>query len=453
MNALKKLSTSINNHEKEILSALKSDLNKSEAEGYLTEIGVLKGEIKYHLKHLHQWAKPVKVRTDTALMPAKCYRMSEPYGVVLIMAPWNYPLLLSLEPLVGAISAGNCATIKPSAYSPATSAVIAKIVAECFQPEFVKVVEGGRVANAGLLEQKFDYIFFTGGTTVGRLVMESAAKNLTPVSLELGGKSPVIVDENADINMTAKKLVFGKYINAGQTCVAPDYVLVHESRKDELLTKLGYWISKFYPANKRGRIEDYPKIINEKHFQRLCALLNEEKIYYGGRGSEDIWIFDTLNEGENLFGEKVAVRDDRTIIPVILPNATFESKAMQEEIFGPILPIITYHTLDEVIEEIRQRPKPLALYLFTNNAEVKRRVLHELSFGGGCVNDTLMHVASSHLPFGGVGNSGIGSYHGKASFDTFTHYKSIVDKGTSLDPAVRYRPYTLFKRKLLRKLM
>lgn len=453
VDALKKLAASIDNHEKEIIEALKFDLNKSETEGYMTEIGVLKSEIKYHLKHLRKWIKPIRVHTELALTPAKCYRMSEPYGVVLIMSPWNYPFLLSLEPLVGAISAGNCATIKPSAYSPATSSIIARIIAECFKPEFVRVVEGGRSENADLLEQRFDYIFFTGGKTVGRLVMESAAKHLTPVSLELGGKSPVIVDESADLDLTARRLVFGKFINAGQTCVAPDYVLVQIGRKDELLTKLGYYMDKFYHRKKNGTISDYPKIINDKHFNRLCALLNGEKIYYGGKGEKEIWHFDSLREGENLKGEMVVFPDDRMIAPILLPEATFESAAMQEEIFGPILPIITYSKLDEAIEAIRSRPKPLALYLFTANGDTKRRIMRELSFGGGCINDTLMHVATSSLPFGGVGESGMGAYHGKASFDTFTHYKSVVDKGIKIDPKVRYRPYSIFKRGLMKKMM
>ncbi len=428
--SIKRLSKAIERNEKEILSALKSDLNKSETEGYMTELGVLKGDIKYILKRVRKWTKPQRVGTELALLPAKCFRIGEPYGVVLIMSPWNYPFLLSLEPLVGAIAAGNCVTLKPSAYSPATSAVIAKIISECFSPEFCTVVQGGRAENAGLLEQKFDYIFFTGGISVGKLVMEAAAKHLTPISLELGGKSPVIVDESADIDLAAKRLVFGKYINAGQTCVAPDYVLVHQSKKEELLERLGFWIEEFYPKGADGVIQDYPRIINEKHFKRIEGLMSGEKILFGG----------------------VCSSETLTITPAVMPEVTFDSPVMQEEIFGPLLPILTYSELDEAISAIKSRPKPLALYLFSRDKAIQKRVLRDVSFGGGCINDVLMHVATSRLPFGGVGESGMGAYHGKASFDTFTHYKSIVHKGALLDPSVRYRPYTPLKKKLIRRL-
>lgn len=431
IDAIKKLQCAINQYEGEILAALKTDLNKSETEGYLTEIGVLKGEIKYVLRRLRRWAKPIKARTSLGLFPARCYRMPEPYGVVLIMSPWNYPLLLTLEPLVGAIAAGNCATIKPSAYSPATSAIIAKLISEYFPEEYCTVVQGGREENVGLLKQKFDYIFFTGGVTVGKLVMQSAAEHLTPVSLELGGKSPVIVDRSADIDLTAKRLVFGKYINAGQTCVAPDYVLVQQEKKGELLERLGYWIGEFYPTNTGCLIADYPRIVNRKHFDRLLGLMTGEKVLFGGECDPQ-----TL-----------------TITPAVLPEVTFDSPVMQEEIFGPLLPILIYKELDDAIEIVRFREKPLALYLFTRDKGVQKRVLRELSFGGGCVNDVLMHVATSTLPFGGVGNSGMGSYHGRASFDTFTHYKSMVDKGTLLDPSVRYRPYGEWKKRIIRKLL
>lgn len=420
LNALRKLSASINQNEIAILDALKADLNKSDIEGFMTEISNLQGELKFVIRNLPGWVKKRKVKTTIALFPAKCYTIAEPYGVVLIMSPWNYPLLLALDPLVGAIAAGNCAIIKPSQYSPQTSAIINKIISECFPPEYCAVVEGGRDVNAEILKQRFDYIFFTGSTAVGKVVMEAAAKNLTPLSLELGGKSPAIIDETADIKLAAKKLVFGKYINAGQTCVAPDYVLVHASREESLISELAFWINKFYPGDKfSGEIADYPRIINQKHFDRLLGLMSGERVAYGGGTHPE-----TL-----------------TIDPTVLTDIRFESPVMQEEIFGPLLPILTYSDADEMINLLRDKPKPLALYLFTSNKNFQKRMLKDLSFGGGCINDVILQVASPHLGFGGVGNSGMGSYHGKDSFDTFTHYKSIVEKETWLDVPFRYRPY------------
>lgn len=429
--ALKKLFTTIEKNEKNILEALYSDLNKSETEGYMTEISTLKEELSYVLKHMSSWAKKTKTKTALSLFPAKCYKVSDPFGVVLIMSPWNYPLLLSLEPLVGAIAAGNCAVLKPSAYAPKTSDIIEKIITECFPPEYCAVVKGGRKENDELLKQKFDYIFFTGSPVVGKAVMEAAAQNLTPISLELGGKSPVIVDESADMSLTAKRLVFGKFINSGQTCIAPDYLFIHESKKDELINQLEIWIKEFYPKDEMGKVKDYPKIINQKHFDRLIGLLEGENVVLGGK----------------YFSE------DLKIEPTILTEVKLESPIMQEEIFGPILPIIAYNKIEEVIKIIKDRPKPLALYLFSNDKNVQKRILSEISFGGGCINDTILHVASSHLPFGGVGNSGMGSYHGKASFDTFTHYKSIVHKSNWMDFSFRYRPYDKNKQKLIRTLL
>ncbi|HOO68992.1 MAG TPA: aldehyde dehydrogenase [Bacteroidales bacterium] len=428
--ALKKLSECVIRRKTEILDALHTDLNKSATEGEMTEISVLQEEIRYVSKHLRKWSKPLNVKTPLVLFPARSYRIAEPYGVVLIMSPWNYPLLLSLEPLVGAIAAGNCAVIKPSAYSPATSSIIARIIAECFPPEYCTVVEGGREENSGLLALPFDYIFFTGSTTVGKKVMEAASANLIPVSLELGGKSPVIIHKSADVDLAAKRIVFGKFINAGQTCVAPDYILVPASLRDRLQERLCHWINTFYPADEQGIIENYPRMVNEKHFDRVLGLLNNQKILFGGK----------------------SIRQTLTINPTVLTDVFPDSGVMQEEIFGPVLPILTYITLNEAIEFVRSRPKPLALYLFTKDKKAREKVLRELSYGGGCVNDTLVHVASSYLPFGGVGYSGMGSYHGKASFDTFTHYKSILDKGAHLDPSLRYRPYTPGKIRWLKKL-
>ncbi|HOF76559.1 MAG TPA: aldehyde dehydrogenase [Bacteroidales bacterium] len=420
LDALHKIATWVKEHEQDILEALKADLNKSATEGYLTEIGVLLEEIRYLSKNLHRWIRKRGAKTPLLLVPAKSYRVCDPYGVVLIMSPWNYPVLLSLDPLVGAIAAGNCAIVKPSAYSPNTSSVIARMARECFPPEFITVVEGGRAENAWLLEQPFDYIFFTGSTSVGRKVMEAASAHLTPVSLELGGKSPVIIEKSADVDLAAKRIVFGKFINAGQTCVAPDYILVPEGLQDQLQERLIHWIDVFYPADEHGFIADYPHIVNEKHFDRLLGLLQNQKIIKGGQSS----------------------RQTLTINPTLLTGVLPDDSVMQEEIFGPILPLITCNTISQAIEFIRNRPKPLALYLFTKDNNMKKRVLQELSFGGGCVNDTLLHVASSNIPFGGVGASGMGAYHGKASFDTFTHFKSIVDKGIWPDPSLRYRPYS-----------
>ncbi|HRW95721.1 MAG TPA: aldehyde dehydrogenase [Bacteroidales bacterium] len=428
--ALKKLSECVSRRKTEILDALHTDLNKSATEGEMTEISVLQEEIRYVSKHMRKWSKPLNVKTPLVLFPARSYRIAEPYGVVLIMSPWNYPLLLSLEPLVGAIAAGNCAVIKPSAYSPATSSIIARIIAECFPPEYCTVVEGGREENSDLLALPFDYIFFTGSTTVGKKVMEAASANLIPVSLELGGKSPVIIHKSADVDLAAKRIVFGKFINAGQTCVAPDYILVPASLRDRLQERLCHWINTFYPADEQGFIKNYPRMVNEKHFDRVLGLLNNQKILFGGE----------------------SIRQTLTINPTVLTDVFPDSGVMQEEIFGPVLPILTYITLNEAIEFVRSRPKPLALYVFTKDKKAREKVLRELSYGGGCVNDTLVHVASSYLPFGGVGYSGMGSYHGKASFDTFTHYKSILDKGAHLDPSLRYRPYTPGKIRWLKKL-
>lgn len=431
LNALKSLSAAISGNENEILRALREDLNKSDVEGYMTEISIVQEELAYIVKHLPKWVRDRRVKTAMLQFPAKCYVSAEPYGVALIMSPWNYPFQLAVAPLIGAVAAGNCAVIKPSAYSPHTSAVIAKLISEVFAPEHCVVFEGGRAENSELLKQKFDYIFFTGSVAVGKLVMEAAAKHLTPVSLELGGKSPVIVDETADIGLAAKRLVFGKYINAGQTCVAPDYVLVHKSKKDELVRQLGYWIEQFYPKGDSQEIADYPRIINEKHFDRLLGLMDGENIIIGG-GSR---------------------RESLSIDPTVLIDVDFDRPVMQEEIFGPLLPVLTYRDLNEAIEAVRSRPKPLALYLFSSNKAVQRRVLRELSFGGGCINDVILHLATPHMPFGGVGESGMGGYHGKASFDTFTHYKSIVDKAQWPDFSMRYRPYTGKKARLLRRLM
>lgn len=418
LDALNKLYDSIVLNEEKILEALKSDLNKSSFEGYMSEIGMVRDELRYFIKNLKKWVKPKRVSSPLAQFPSKSYIIAEPYGVVLIMAPWNYPFQLCIEPLIGAIGSGNCVIVKPSAYAPATSAIIAKIIENIFPSDYVAVVEGGRRENSELLDQKFDYIFFTGSISVGKIVMESASKHLTPVSLELGGKSPAIVDQNTDVQLSAKRIAFGKYLNAGQTCVAPDYVLVHESNKESFLEALSSSITEFFGDNPLIN-KDLPKIINEKHFMRLLDLMKDEFVVCGGK-----------NDKTKLLIE-----------PTVLSDITYDSPIMQEEIFGPILPIITFSDINQVIQDLKFKDKPLALYIFSNNPYIQKKVTESLSFGGGCINDTIVHLATSKMGFGGVGTSGMGSYHGKFSFDTFTHYKGILNKARWLDLPMRYHPY------------
>lgn len=425
--ALDKLRQSILAHEADINTALRADLNKSPSESYMCEVGMTLSELSYIKKHLNKWAKDRRVLTPLAQFHAKSYKVYQPYGVVLVMSPWNYPFMLTLDPLIGAIAAGNCCVVKPSAYSPATSAIIRTIVSECFPPEYITVVEGGRAENQALLDQKFDYIFFTGGVTVGKEVMTKAAKNLTPVTLELGGKSPCIVDHTAKLDLAAKRLVFGKLLNCGQTCVAPDYLLIERSVKDEFLGYVRKWIAAMYGENALQN-DGYVKMINQKHFDRVCGLIDQSKVVIGG-GSDGA----TLK-----------------IQPTVMDNVTEEDAVMQEEIFGPVLPVLTFDTIEEAEDFVRDRPHPLALYLFTENKAVKERFLRRVSYGGGCINDTIIHLATSRLGFGGVGNSGMGSYHGKKSFETFSHEKSIVDKSTWLDLPMRYAPYSKKSDKMIR---
>lgn len=415
---LRKLFSWIEANETLIEKALQEDLGKAPFEGYETEIGIVKEEIKFTLKHLRNWMRINRVPTPLTQFPSRSFQVKEPYGVVLIMSPWNYPFQLTVAPLVAALAAGNCAILKPSAYSKATSALLARMVRDVFPSSYVTLIEGGREENAALLEQKFDYIFFTGSPKVGRLVMEKASTHLTPVSLELGGKSPCIVDKTANLKVAAKRIVWGKFLNAGQTCVAPDYVLVDKKVKKQLVSYMKEAVLYMYGKNPIEN-EDYPHIINDKHYQRLCGLLEGENPNFGG------------------------VTDDETrkISPCILDNANWDIPAMQEEIFGPILPVIEFDNIDEAIEKVCARPKPLALYLFTRCRRVEKKVLTKVSFGGGCINDTIVHLATSYMPFGGVGESGMGNYHGKAGFDTFTHEKSIMKKSNLIDIKVRYAPY------------
>ena len=428
LDALEKLRCALQKNEALLFDALKQDLNKAPMESYMCETGLVLEEIRYHLKHLSGWMKPKRVPTPLAQFHAKSFRSPEPYGLALIMSPWNYPVQLCLNPLVGAISGGNCAVVKPSAYAPATSAALARILGETFPPEYIAVVEGGRDKNSALLEEKFDYIFFTGSVAVGKVVMEAAAKHLTPVTLELGGKSPVIVDETANIPLAAKRIAFGKVLNAGQTCVEPDYLFLHRSVKDAFVSAYRKALEEFFPG---GDYANMPTIISEKHYRRVKGLLEGQTILLGGE------------------------TDDarRFIAPTLLDETDPESPIMQEEIFGPVLPMLTYTNLDDAIAFIRSRPKPLAFYLFTSSQAVEDKVLASCSFGGGCINDTIIHLATSNMPFGGVGDSGMGSYHGKESFDTFTHYRSIVKKYTWLDLPMRYHPYSEKKLGMIRKFM
>ena len=429
MQQLKKLKEWIEENEQDILDALEYDLGKSAYEAYLTEVAMVKQELKDAMRCLKKWMKPRRACTAIGQLPGSCRIYSEPYGVTLIMSPWNYPFQLTVAPLIGAISAGNCAVIKPSAYSAATSALIKRMTDELFAPEYIVSVEGGRKENASLLEQHFDYIFFTGSPSVGRLVMEKASAHLTPVSLELGGKSPVIVDETADIALTAKRLAWGKCVNAGQTCVAPDYVLVHHSREEVLIEALIKELREMYTSAPLAN-PAWPRIINQRHFERLIGLMQSGVVSYGGQ--------------LDIAGRKIS--------PTILTDVEWDSPIMQEEIFGPLLPILPYRKLDDAIRQIQQRPKPLALYLFTRSKEVEERVMREISFGGGCVNDTILHLATPYMPFGGVGESGMGAYHGKYSFDTFSHHKSVLKRWAKPDVPLRYAPYD-GKMKWIKKIM
>lgn len=415
---LRKLLRWINENDDRIILALKQDLGKSEAEGYMTEVSVVKEEIRHTIRHLVLWAKPKHVKTPVTQFPSVSYIYKEPYGVVLIMSPWNYPFQLTIAPLIGAIAAGNCVVLKPSAYSAHTSALIQDMVREVFPGGYVTVLLGGREKNESLLNEKFDYIFFTGSPRVGKIVMEKAAHNLIPVSLELGGKSPCIVDETADLKKAAKRIVWGKFLNAGQTCVAPDYILVQHNVKKKLLQYIKRYIQKMYGEDPLENSE-YPSIINKKHFYRVSGLINMEKVIFGGKTDADCL----------------------KIEPTIMDGVTWDDAVMKEEIFGPILPVMTYYDLKEAAEMVEAQPKPLALYLFTKKKKREAYIVRRLSYGGGCINDTIVHLATPYLPFGGVGQSGMGKYHGKAGFDTFTHEKSILKKAFFLDLPVRYPPF------------
>lgn len=428
---LQKLKDAIKRSEPRIISALNKDLRKSEFEAYATEIGFTLDSIGYMMKHLRRWMKPVKVRSPLHMFPAKSSILAEPYGTALIIGPFNYPFQLLIEPLIGAIAAGNCAVMKPSESTPATSAVIEDMIRETFDPAYIRVVQGEKETTNLLIHAKFDYIFFTGSVPVGRIVMEAAAKNLVPVTLELGGKSPVIVDKTANLEAAAKRIVWGKLINVGQTCIAPDYLLVHSDVAAELIGRIKHNITAFYGTDIRHNT-DYGRIVNERQLRRIEKMLEQDrdKLILGGS----------------------VVPEDLYIEPSLIYPASWSDASMGDEIFGPVLPIMEYSQISEAIRSINDHPKPLALYLFTEDKQVEEQVMGSVSFGGGCVNDTITHVASTHLPFGGVGNSGIGGYHGKHSFELFSHRKSIVKRSTRLDFGIVYPPYGN-KVKLARKLL
>jgi aldehyde dehydrogenase (NAD+) len=422
---LVKLRGAILAHERDILEAVKADLGKSDFEAFTTEIVLVLGEIMLMLKRISRWARTERRGAGIFNFPGSARAIRDPHGVCLVMSPWNYPFQLSVMPLVGAIAAGNTAILKPSAYSAATSALVSRMIRETFPEEYLACVEGGRDMNQDLLSQRFDFIFFTGSVEVGKLVMERAAKNLTPVTLELGGKSPCIIDRSANIDLSARRAVWGKCINAGQTCVAPDYFLVHESVREAFIARARFYVEKFYGADPHQNPE-FPHIINRRHFDRLSALIAgaekanpRARLVSGGRTDPDAF----------------------RIEPAIVDGVDWDDPLMGEELFGPIIPIISWKDENEIVERILARPRPLALYIFTRSRAQANRIMGRVPFGGGCVNDAIMHVATHSVPFGGTGASGMGSYHGKASFDTFSRVKSVIDKPLIADVPLRYPPF------------
>ena len=424
---LRRLDAALANWEKRLCDALWADLHKSPEEAYLTEISIVRGEIRSHLRHLGRWMRPAPRPTPLKLLPAKSRIVSQPLGQALIVAPWNYPVQLLLNPLVGAISAGCTAVLKPSPYTPHVSATLRAMIGEIYDERYVAVVEGNRDVNTLLLDRRWDLVFFTGSPALGRIVMAAAARHLTPVILELGGKSPCIVDETANLRVAARRLAFGKLLNCGQTCVAPDYLLISRKVKDAFLPLLEREIQRMVGENALV-CDSYVHMVNEKHFRRVCGLIDPDKVIFGGQA------------------------DERTlrIQPTIMDRVTADDAVMQEEIFGPLLPVIAYDSIDEALAFVNNREHPLALYLFSEDPALQKRVLASVPFGGGCINDTIVHLATSRMGFGGVGHSGMGSYHGKKSFDTFSHEKSVLKKSTRIDMPVRYMPYTPLKDRLLR---
>ena len=429
LKSLKALKQEIINSQDEIANALFLDLHKSYAEAYLTEIGFVIKEINHAIKNLKKWAKDKRVSPSLLTFPSKGYIQNIPLGQVLIISPWNYPFQLAISPLVGAISAGNTAIIKPAELSVNTSKVIKSIIEKVFPSNYISTVIGGKEENLSLLDLDFNHIFFTGSPVLGKIVMEKASKNLVPITLELGGKSPCIVDKTSDLELSAKRIVFGKFLNSGQTCIAPDYILVDKQVKDKLIECLINSINVLY--NDSQNADDYGRIISESHFDRLVSMLMDGKILYGGNIS----------------------REEKYISPTLITDIHSNSNLLSQEIFGPILPIIAYEDLDIMLEELRRKPKPLALYIFSNSKSTQNIILSKISSGGVCINDTIMHITPDNLPFGGVGNSGMGSYHGKKSFETFSHQRSVLDRKTYLDIPLRYPPFTETTIKIVKKIM
>ena len=425
-NALKRLYRNIQLLKQEIFDALKTDLGKSEVESYMTEVGLSLNEIRYMIRHGRRFAKKKRVYTPVSQFPAVGYKQACPYGNVLVISPWNYPFMLSIEPIADAIAAGNSVILKPSEYSPSVSDVLKKLVDMTFERGHVDVVIGGKEECSFLLDQDFDYIFFTGSTRVGKIVMQKASEHFTPVTLELGGKCPCIVSSDADIKLAARRIVFGKFLNSGQTCVAPDYIYCHASVKDKLLAELEREIVVQYGVDPVSN-DDYPRLVNQKQFDVMKGFITEKNLLFGGKCKQD-----------NL-----------KIEPTLI-SSTFDDESMQDEIFGPILPIVTFDEIDEAITNINSRPKPLALYLFSKSKKIQDKFMTQCDFGGGCINDTIMHIAFPGLGFGGVKQSGMGAYHGKTGFETFSHYKSILDKKCFLDLPMRYQPYSKLKYKIIK---
>ena len=429
LNQLKKLEQALEEREEALCAALKADLGKAAYESWLSEIGMTLGELRFARKHLKKWAAVKRRPSTMPLFPASSRVVPQPYGTVLIMSPWNYPVQLTLVPLVSALAAGNCAVVKPSAYAPNVARVVAELLGDIFPPEYVSVVQGGRAENAALLEQDFDYIFFTGSPAVGKTVMAAAAQHLTPVTLELGGKSPVIIAPDANIPLAARRIAWGKFLNAGQTCVAPDHVYIPQNLRDAFVKELAGQIHQLYGADPLTG-PDLPKIINEKHFNRVAGLMGSGKTAVGGRTDPET----------------------RRIEPTVLVDVAESDGVMQEEIFGPVLPVLTYDSLDDLIARQQKKARPLALYIFTGDRALEKRIVSALPSGGVCVNDTVIHLANPHVPFGGVGNSGMGACHGKTGFDTFTHYRTVVRRG-ALDLPMRYAPYGGKNLNTVKKLM
>jgi aldehyde dehydrogenase (NAD+) len=429
-NQLRKLLKLLTENEEALNEAIFKDFKKSAFDNYATELSIIYAEIKHSIKKLDRWAAKLHVGTNLANFPGQSYIIYEPLGNTLVIGAWNYPYLLSLHPAISAIAAGNTVVLKPSELALNTSHLMAQLINGNFEENYFHVIEGGVDETTELLKEKFDKIFYTGSSVVGKIIMKAAAEHLTPVTLELGGKSPAIVTSSANIKMTAKRLVWGKFLNGGQTCVAPDYIMVDKTIKNQLIEELRKQIKKIHGSDPR-RSEAFPRIINPRHFERLKLLLDENKTILGGETD----------------------KDDLYIAPTLLDDVNWEDAVIQEEIFGPILPILEYSKLNDAIIQIKAQPKPLALYLFTGSTSTKKKVFHEISFGGGALNETIMHLANPNLPFGGVGNSGMGSYHGEFGFRAFSHQKSIIEKANWFEPFVKYPPYSKLKLSILKKLM